>query len=126
MEADRELSVLSHIRRAQAEGRYELALRLSWLMIDSFPEHLREELKEDLLFGPLPQPRRGLSVRATRRKRCRFCGGSGVIAHPLMREAHQRLDPETAGEWEMDCPQCGGSGWAMSSDVSWDWPESEL
>ena len=119
-------SLLSKVRQAQAEGEHTLAIRLSWLAVKSFPEGLRDEVKHDLLFGPLPQPRRGLSVRAVRRQRCLLCKGSGFIVHPLMRDAYHLLDPEVAGEWEMDCPECGGTGRAMSSDVSWDWPEGEL
>ncbi len=116
-------SILSKVRQAQAEGEHMLAIRLSWLVIRSFPEDLREEVKHDLLFGPLPMARRGLSVRAVRRPRCPLCKGSGVVVHPLMRDAYHLLDPELAGEWEVDCPECGGTGQVMSSDVSWDWPE---
>jgi hypothetical protein len=119
-------SILSKVRQAQAEGEHTLAVRLSWLAVKSFPEGLREEVKHDLLFGPLPQSRRGLSVRAVRRKRCPLCEGDGVIVHPLMKDVYHRLDPEVAEEWEMDCPECGGTGRAMSSDISWDWPEDEL
>jgi hypothetical protein len=119
-------SILSKVRQAQAEGEHMLAIRLSWLAVKSFPEDLREEVEHDLLFGPLPQPRQGLSVRAVRRKRCPLCKGSGVVVHPLMRDVYHLLDPETAGEWEVDCPECGGTGQAMSSDISWDWPEDEV
>jgi len=111
-------SILSKVRQAQAEGEHMLAIRLSWLAMKSFPEGLREEVKHDLLFGPLPQPRRGFGVRAVRRKRCPLCKGSGVIVHPLMKDIYHLLDPEVAGEWEVDCPECGGIGWAMPSDVS--------
>ncbi len=116
-------SILSKVRQAQAEGEHMLAIRLSWLVIRSFPEDLREEVEHDLLFGPLPMARQGLSVRAVRRPRCPLCKGSGVVVHPLMRDAYHLLDPEVAGEWEANCPECGGTGWAISSDVSWDWPE---
>jgi hypothetical protein len=116
-------SMLSKVRRAQAEGEHTLAIRLSWLAVKSFPEGLREEVKHDLLFGPSPQSRRGYSVRAVRHKRCPLCKGDGFIVHPLMRDVYHLLDPEVAGEWEMDCPECGGTGRAMSSDISWDWPE---
>jgi hypothetical protein len=112
-------SILSKVRQAQAEGEHDLALKLSWLVV----KRLGEEVKHDLLFGPLPQPRQGLSVRAVRRKRCPLCKGGGTIVHPLMKDAYHLLDPEVAGEWEIDCPECGGTGRAMSSDVSWDWPE---
>jgi len=119
-------SILSRVRQAQAEGQHDLAIRLSWLAVKSFPEGLRDEVKHDLLFGPLPQSRRGLSVRAVHRKRCPLCKGSGVIVHPLMKDVYHLLDEEMAGEWEMDCPECRGTGWAASSDISWDWPESEV
>jgi hypothetical protein len=116
-------SLLSKVRQAQAEGQHMLAIALSWLAIKSFPEDLRDEVRHDLLFGPLPQARQGLSVRAVRRKRCPLCKGGGSIVHPLMKDAYHRLDPETASEWEVTCPECGGTGRAVSSDVSWDWPE---
>jgi hypothetical protein len=116
-------SILSKVRQAQAEGGHGLAIRLSWLAVKSFPEHLREEVKHDLLFGPLPQHRPGLSVRAVRQKRCPLCKGNGYIVHPLMKDVYHLLDEEVAGEWEIDCPECGGTGRAMSSDISWDWPE---
>jgi hypothetical protein len=116
-------SLLSRVRQAQAESKHELAIRLSWLMVKSLPNLIRDEVKHDLLFGPLPQTRRGFSVRAVCHKRCPLCKGNGVIVHPLMKDAYHRLDPEMAGEWELDCPECGGTGRAMSSDVSWDWPE---
>ncbi len=119
-------SILSKVRQAQAEGRHDLAIRLSWLAVKSFPEGLREEVKHDLLFGPLPMAQQGLSVRAVRRPKCPLCKGSGYIIHPLMRDIYHLLDPEVASEWEVDCPECGGTGRAMSSDVSWDWPEEEL
>jgi len=112
-------SILSKVRQAQAEGEYDLAIRLSWLAA----KRLGEGVKHDLFFGPLPQPHQGLSVQAVRRKRCPLCKGSGVIVHPLMKDVYHLLDPEVAGEWEMDCPECGGIGQAMSSDISWDWPE---
>jgi hypothetical protein len=116
-------SLLSKVRQAQAEGKHELAIKLSWLVVKSLPKFFRNSVKHDLLYGPLPQARQGLSVRAVRRKRCPLCKGDGSIVHPLMKDAYHRLDPEVAGEWEMDCPECGGTGRAMSSDVSWDWPE---
>jgi hypothetical protein len=103
-------SLLSKVRQAQAEGQHMLAIALSWLAIRSFPEDLRDEVRHDLLFGPLPQSRHGFSVRAVRRKRCPLCKGGGSIVHPLMKDAYHRLDPEVAGEWEMDCPECGGTG----------------
>jgi len=112
-------SILSKVRQVQAEGEHDLALKLSWLVV----KRLGEEAKHDLLFGPLPQPRRGFSVQAVHRKRCPLCKGGGTIVHPLMKDAYHLLDPEVAGEWEIDCPECGGTGRAMSSDVSWDWPE---
>ncbi len=119
-------SLLSKVRQAQAESEYTLAIALSWLAVKSFPEGLREEVKHDLLFGPMPMARRGLSVRAVRRPRCPLCKGSGVVVHPLMRGAYHLLDPEVAGEWEVGCPRCGGTGRAMSSDAPWDKPEEEL
>jgi hypothetical protein len=111
-------SVLSKVRQAQAEGEHELAVRLSWLVVRGFPEPLRSEVRYDLLFGPLPQPRQGFSVRAVRRKQCPPCKGSGVVVHPLMRDIYHRLDPEVAGEWEVGCPECGEAGYA-----SLDWSE---
>jgi len=112
-------SILSKVRQAQAEGKHTLAIALSWLAV----KRLGEGVRHDLLFGPPPQSRWGLSVRAVRRRRCSLCEGGGVIVHPLMKDVYHLLDPEVAGEWEIDCPECGGTGRAMSSDVSWDWPE---
>jgi len=103
-------SILSKVRQAQAEGEHGLAIRMSWLAVKSFPEGLREEVKHDLLFGPLPQARRGFGVRAVHCKRCPLCKGDGIIVHPLMRDVYHLLDPEVAGEWEMDCPECKGTG----------------
>ncbi len=103
-------SLISKVRQAQAEGEHMLAIRLCWLVIRSFPEDLREEVEHDLLFGPLPMARQGLSVRAVRRPRCPLCKGSGYIVHPLMVDVYHLLDPEVAGEWEVDCPECGGTG----------------
>jgi len=87
-----------------------LAITLSWLAVKSFPEGLRDEMRHDLLFGPLPQPCRGLSVRAVHRRRCPLCKGDGSIVHPLMKDVYHLLDPEVASEWEMDCPECKGTG----------------
>ena len=83
-----------------------LAIALSWLAV----KRLGEGVRHDLLFGPLPQTRRGLSVRAVRHKRCPLCKGNGVVIHPLMRDVYHLLDPEVAGEWEVDCPECEGTG----------------
>jgi len=103
-------SILSKVRQAQAEGEHGLAIRMSWLAVKSFPEALREEVKHDLLFGPLPQARHGFGVRAVHSKRCPLCKGGGSIVHPLMKDVYHLLDPEVAGEWEMDCPECKGTG----------------
>ncbi len=109
-------SILSKVRQAQAKGEHMLAIKLSWLAVKSFPKGLREEVKHDLLFGPLPMARQGLSVRAVRRPKCPLCKGSGYIVHPLMADVYHLLDPEAVDEWQVDCPECGGTGRLMSKE----------
>jgi hypothetical protein len=150
-----ERPAMDRVRAAQVSGNYAHAAELARRAFRGLPDHLLQEVLEDLLEAPVME-RPGRRIYAL----CRRCEGNGVVVHPLMRNDYWRLDHEMRGDWELPCPRCGGEGiepeyaedagvaeyaedagvtqggaddgfgtpdwWSgLGADVSWDWPPEE-